>query len=398
MGTHSIWRFAFPILSAGLLFAADGPPPGSAAANGMNQFAINAYRELARGRGNLILSPYSISTALSMALEGARGQTAVEMRSVLHQLQGSAAAALDEQLRKDGNTGANQLLTAAGLWVQRGFPLLPAFQKTMRDQYSAPLRELDFAGSPEQARAEINSWTAEHTKDRIRDLFGPGSLDASNRLVLTSAIYFYGKWEAAFPAKATHPDTFRLGETGTVQTGFMHQSGAFGYAETPTAQLLEIKYGGTPMVFDVILPKSDAGIADFDKSVTPEELASWLTTLRSKTVDVALPKFRAESGFSLEQMLARMGMSLAFTNHADFSGIDGRQDLKISAVRHKAFVDVAEEGTEAAAATGVAVRMIAMAKTPERTVFRADHPFFFLIRDTRSGTILFTGRMMNPNS
>src|SRR5579862_7628683 len=126
MGTHSIWRFAFPILSAGLLFAADGPPPGSAAANGMNQFAINAYRELALGRGNLILSPYSISTALSMALEGARGQTAVEMRSVLHHLQGSAAASLDEQLRKDGNTGANQLLTAAGLWVQRGFPLLPA--------------------------------------------------------------------------------------------------------------------------------------------------------------------------------------------------------------------------------------------------------------------------------
>ncbi|SPF56216.1 Proteinase inhibitor I4 serpin [Candidatus Sulfopaludibacter sp. SbA4] len=382
----SIRRFTLALLLAGGLHAADGAAPGS------NSFATRIYRQLAGGHGNLILSPSNIATALSMALQGARGQTADEMAAVLDQLPPEAAM---DQLLKDANTGGNQLLTANALWVQHGFPILSDFQQTMETRFRAPLSPLDFSGNPEQARAAINSWTEQHTKGKIRELFGPGSLNASNRLVLTSAIYFYGKWQSAFPAVATKPEPFRLVGSATVQASFMHQTATFGYAETPSAQILEMKYAGTPVVFDVVLPKADAGIGDVDTTIDPGKLAEWLGAIHPRTVEVALPKFRAESAFSLKETLAQMGMRSAFTGQADFSGIDGRRDLALSRVEHKAFVDVSEEGTEAAAATGVAVALVAM-KSPPRTVFRADHPFLFLIRDTRSGTILFDGRLMNP--
>jgi len=375
------------MLAAAGLHAADGVAPG------INHFATSAYRDLARGHGNLIFSPFNIASALSMALAGARGQTAAEMAAVLDKLPPGAVV---DQLVKDANTGGNQLLTANGLWVQRDFPILSDFKQLMETQYRAPLSELDFAKNPEQARAAINDWTAQHTKGKIRELFGPGSLGPANRLVLTSAIYFYGKWRSAFPAKATKPAPFRAG-SGAVNADFMNQTGTFGYGETPSAQILEMQYAGTPVVFDVVLPKSDTGIADLDTSIDPDKLAEWLGAIHPRTVEVALPKFRAESEFSLQEALSRMGMPTAFTSQADFSGIDGRRDLAISAVRHKAFVDVSEEGTEAAAATGVAVALVAM-KTPQRTVFRADHPFLFLIRDTHSGAILFAGRLMNPKS
>ena len=392
--SDSIRRFTLLLLVAAGLHAADGAAPGS------NSFATRIYRQFAGGHGNLILSPSNIATALSMALQGARGQTADEMAAVLDQLPPDTAM---DQLLKDANTGGNQLLTANALWVQRGFAILSDFQQTIETRFRAPLSPLDFSGNPEQARAAINSWTEQHTKGKIRGLFGPGSLNASNRLVLTSAIYFYGKWQSAFSAAATKPEPFRLpsqssnvGST-TVQASFMHQTATFGYAETPSAQILEMKYAGTPVVFDVVLPKADAGIGDVDTTIDPGKLAEWLGAIHPRTVEVALPKFRAESQFSLKETLAQMGMHSAFTGQADFSGIDGRRDLALSRVEHKAFVDVSEEGTEAAAATGVAVALVAM-KSPPRTVFRADHPFLFLIRDSRSGTILFEGRLMNPKS
>src|SRR5262249_2777742 len=158
-------------------------------------------------------------------------------------------------------------------------------------------------------------------------------------------------------------------------------------------QILEMKYAGTPIAFDVILPKMDDGIAAFDATIDPARLAEWLGAVQTRTVEVALPKFKAESEFSLAKTLSRMGMPSAFSGDSDFPGIDGRKDLAISAVTHKAFVDVTEEGTEAAAATGIAVTRIA-AVVSQRTVFRADHPFLFLIRDTKSGAILFEGRVM----
>jgi serpin B len=278
--------------------------------------------------------------------------------------------------------------------VQRGLSIAPDFQRTLQTTYAAPLTPLDFDRDLERARAAINSWTDQHTKGKIHELFGPGSLDSLTRLILTSAVYFFGKWERPFLPKATAPATFKLGSGGSMQTPFMHQSGSFGYAETANLQILEMRYSGTGVAWDVLLPKTDDGLRGLEDSLTPENLAAWLGSLAPRRVELAIPKFRADAGFSLRDALSRMGMPSAF-GAADFSGIDGRRDLALADVVHKAFVDVSEAGTEAAAATG-SIAVLVSAVMPEHTVFRADHPFVFLIRDTESGLILFAGRLTNP--
>jgi len=391
--THHL-ILAIPFLLAGALLAS------SDATSGMNRFAAATYRQLAQTSGNLILSPFSISTALSMLLDGARGQTAAGMAATLSQLHpGSgyhaAVASLAAELTKQANGGGNHLAIANGLWVQQGFPLASEFEHTIRTLYQAPLTSLDFHAHADQARQEINSWTAQHTNDRIPELFAPGSMDATTRLVLTSAIYFYGKWRSPFDPGGTRVESFQLGGGRTADAKFMHQKADFLYGETPDAQILEMKYQGTPLAFDILLPKTNDGLAELERSIQPDVLSAWFGALTSRKVEAAIPKFRAESAFLLRDMLSRMGMADAFGEKADFSGIDGRRDLYLGVVVHKAFVEVSEEGTEAAAATGAAVRFMAM-RRQEPTIFRADHPFMFFIRDTTSGVILFEGRLLQP--
>jgi serpin B len=387
--------FVLPILLTAALPAADSRIMPS-----MNAFTTASYKQLAGGDGNLILSPFNIATTLSMALAGARGQTAEEIQSVLHLRYDStydaALGAMLTGLAKAGNTGGNELNTANGLWVQKGFAIQPAFENTLANNYQAPLTPLDFTANPEAARSQINRWTEEHTKDKIKNLFPAGSFDAKTRLVLTSAIYFYGKWQDPFVASRTQPAPFTLPAGGVIQASFMNQTANFGYTETPSAQILEMRYAGTGIAFDVLLPKSVTGLPDLEKSLTPESLTGWLGNLTTRKVQVGLPKFRAESQFSLGPALSAMGMPTAFTDRADFSGIDPKRGLAISAVVHKAFVDVSEQGTEAAAATGITMRAAAMRMPDPAVIFRADHPFLFLIRDTSTGVVLFIGRLMNP--
>jgi serpin B len=388
-------RIVLPILLAAALPAAD-----SRMIPAMNAFTTASYKQLARGDANLILSPFNIATALSMVLAGARGQTAEEIQSVLHLHYDSsydaALGALLADLTKAGNTGGNELQTANGLWVQKGFAIQPAFENTLASNYHAPLTPLDFIANPEAARSQINRWTEEHTKEKIKNLFPAGSLDGQTRLVLTSAIYFYGKWQDPFVTSRTQPASFMLPTGATTQANFMNQTSHFGYTETSSAQILEMRYVGTGIAFDVLLPRTPTGLPDVEKSLTPENLTGWLGKLTNRNVQVSLPKFRAESEFSLGKALSTMGMPTAFTDEADFSGIDPKRGLAISEVLHKAFVDVSEQGTEAAAATGTTMRATAMHMPEQTVVFRADHPFIFLIRDTRTGVVLFIGRLMNP--
>ena len=388
-------RFVLPILLAAALPAAD-----SRITPTMNAFTTASYKRLAGRDANLILSPFNIATALSMALAGARGQTAEEIQSVLHlhydPTYDAALGALLADLTKAGNTGGNELHTANGLWVQKGFAIQPAFENTLTNNYHAPLTPLDFIANPEAARSQINRWTEEHTKEKIKNLLPAGSLDAQTRLVLTSAIYFYGKWQDPFVTSRTQPAPFTLPTGATTQANFMNQTAHFGYTETPSAQILEMRYAGTGIAFDVLLPKTLTGLPDLEKSLTLENLTGWLGNLTTRSAQVSLPKFRAESEFSLRKELSTMGMPTTFTDKADFSGIDPKRGLAISDVFHKAFVDVSEEGTEAAAATGTTMRTTAMRMPEQAVVFRADHPFIFLIRDTRTGVVLFIGRLMNP--
>jgi serpin B len=388
-------KVLLPFLLAAVLPAAD-----SRIAPAMNAFTAAAYKQVAKGDANLILSPFNIGTALSMVLSGARGRTAEEIQSVLHAHYDpgydAALASLLADLAQAGNVQGNELLAANAVWTQKGFPILPAFEKTLADTYHAPLRAADFVASPEIARSLINNWTREHTKDKIKDLFPAGSLDSRTRLVLASAIYLYGRWQTPFQTSSTKPAPFYPKAGATVQANFMYQTARFGYSEIPSAQILEMRYAGTGIAFDVLLPKTRTGLPELEKSLTPEKLTGWVGALPFREVQVSLPKFRVESGFSLARTLSAMGMPTAFTDQADFSGISSKENLAISQVEHKAFVDVSERGTEAAAATGMAMTTTAMRVPEPPVVFRADHPFLFLIRDTRSGVVLFIGRLMNP--
>jgi serpin B len=388
-------RFLVPVLLAGTLRAAD-----SRIMPAMNAFTVASYKQLSRGDANLIASPFNIATVLSMVLAGAGGRTAEEIQSVLHVRYDStydaALGTLLADLTKAANTPGNELHTANGLWVQQGFAIRPAFENTLANNYHAPLTPLDFAANPEAARSQINRWTEEQTKEKIKDLFPAGSLDARTRLVLTSAIYFYGKWQDPFVPSRTQPAHFILPTGATTQADFMNQTSHFGYTETPSSQILEMRYAGTGIAFDVLLPKTPNGLPDLEKSLTLENLTGWIGNLTDRNVQVSLPKFRTESGFSLSKALSAMGMPTAFTDKADFSGITPKGGLAISEVVHKAFVDVSEQGTEAAAATGITMRATAMRMPEPAVVFRADHPFLFLIRDTRTGVILFIGHLMNP--
>ena len=246
------------------LLAAAMPAADSRIVPGMNAFTIASYQKLAAGDANLILSPFNIATALSMANAGARGQTAQEIQTVLHMqydsTYDSALGTLLAGLSKAGNTGGNELLTANGLWVQKGFAIQPAFENTLANNYQAPLRLLDFHANPDAARAQINRWTEEHTKEKIKNLFPAGSIDAGTRLVLTSAIYFYGKWQEPFVTSRTQPAPFTLPGGTKTQASFMNQTSHFGYIETPSAQILEMRYAGTGIGFDVLLPKTAGGL------------------------------------------------------------------------------------------------------------------------------------------
>ena len=369
-------------------------------------FALDLYQRLRRGEGSIFFSPYSISVALAMTYAGARGATAEEMARVLHfdlfgETGGSAPrlhSAFGELIRRVnalGEAGNYQLSVANALWGQKGAGFLPGFLDLTRTHYGAGLREVDFASATEAARKTINAWVEEETQDRIEDLIPPGVLDALTQLVLTNAIYFKGTWASQFSREATREEPFTLPDGDRVTVSMMRRTGEYRYAESEALQVLELPYAGDDLSMVVLLPRKVGGLSDLERRLTPENLHGWLAGLRSRRVQVSLPRFTLASGFRLAEALRALGMADAFTpGRADFSGMNGRRDLYISAVLHKAFVEVNEEGTEAAAAT--AVVMVKSAAPSPPVVFRADHPFLFLIRERPSGSILFLGRLLNP--
>jgi serpin B len=373
--------------------AAQGAEPPATA---INRFAGGFYQQFARGSDNLVLSPYSNAAALFMLLEGARGQTATQLARALHQTSPDRASltSLIDSLKRTANSDGSELSTAEGLFIQRGFHIRSDFEGVLTSSFHAALTQYDFAGNPEEARKGINSWTSQQTKGKIPDLFASGSLPNDVRMVLTSAIYFHGLWEHPFSPTNTRPAPFHTDARDTVNVETMSQTAEFAYAETPSLQVLEMKYGKSAVVFDILLPKTAEALGAAESSLNPETLAALWSRLSPREVAISLPRFRMETDISLRDALCRLGMTDAFSGAADFSGIDDKRDLVLSDMRHKAFLEVGEQGTTAAAVTGMAVKLISSAPPP--TVFRADHPFLFLIRDSRTGLILFNGRLMKP--
>jgi serpin B len=367
-----------------------------------NQLGFDLYGQLRTQDGNLFLSPYSIDKTLAMTYAGARGATAQEMAAVLHLGPGQDRAhRAFLEMRKLLNQGAGgrgvQLSLSANLWGQRGYRFRKDFRGLLQECYGAGLEEVEF-GAPDQAGKTINAWVEKQTRGKIPELFPPGSLDINTRLVLASAIYFKGDWGHPFETSQTRSESFQVKAAATVPVPMMHQAETFGYHEDAEVQALRMPCVSDNLAMVVLLPKKAEGLADLEKTLTAEKLATLVGQLREQKVEVALPKFKLTSGFSLEDTLKALGMRKAFAGgEADFSGMaDGRESLFISAVLHQAYVDVNEEGTEAAAATGVAVGTLSAPVRQAVPVFRADHPFVFAICDARTGVVLFLGRVVRP--
>jgi serpin B len=313
-----------------------------------------------------------------------------------------AFGAIIKALNAQAEKGPYQLSVANALWGQAGYAFLPAFTDLVETEYGGRLREMDFVRAAEQARQTINAWVARQTNDKIRDLIARGVLGSTTRLVLTNAIYFKGDWARQFEEKRTRPEPFTLLDGDAIQTAMMNQKAEFRYAQVGAnddspLQVLELPYVDKVLSMVILLPQVHDGIRQLETDLNPENLARWLGALHQREVKVTIPKFKMTSKFSLQGVLGAMGMRDAFSTAADFSGMTGDRDLFISDVIHQAYVDVNEEGTEAAAATGVVMRLTSA--IPDQTpVFRADRPFIFLIRDDQSGSILFLGRVMDPRS
>ena len=392
---------ASPILSLGSPGEEGTMGSYAPAASAGNRFTFELYARLAGDQGNLFLSPHSIHVALAMASAGARGATAEEMQKVLHVEPAThpAMAALLARLNASAGTGEHrlyQLSAANALWGQKGLAFRKEYLELVRTSYDGELSPMDFRGAGEAARKEINSWVEARTAGKIKDLIRV--LSPETLLVLTNAIYFKSAWQDPFQERMTKEGPFHLTGGGETKVPFLHQVHRFGYREGDGFQAVELPYNGHALSMLILLP-GQGGLAALEKKLTADALGRWLGGLQERKVDISLPKFKLSSRFELGKVLRAMGMTTAFKSSADFSGIAAADQLFIGEVIHQTFVDVNEEGTEAAAATAVVMLGAAARREEEKpVVFRADHPFLFLIRHRETGAILFMGRLADPGA
>ncbi len=382
---------------------AGSTPEGVAAvADSNNRFAFDLYAKFngISKTDNIFFSPYSIATALAMTYEGARGQTANEMRSVLHLPQDAGlrrpnfAKIIYEMNRPDKKY---KLSTANALWAQKDYKFLEDYANTVEKYYGGRITNLDFIGQSEISRKTINTWVEDQTNKKIKDLIPAGVLSAYTRLVLTNAIYFKGTWVKQFDPKDTRDEDFRTGAAGNVKVPMMRLIGEdarYNYAETDEFQMLEMAYDGEDLSMVILLPKEDK-LEGIEGTITADKWAEWKGLLGERRVDIFIPKFKFETSYFMLEVLRELGMPSAFDASADFSGMDGTRSLIIQNVIHKAFIEVNEEGTEAAAATAVIVGTTSV--PPPTPVFRCDHPFIFAIQQKNTGHILFLGKVSDPS-
>jgi len=375
---------------------------------GNSAFAFELYQALKGQGGNLFYSPYSISLALAMTYAGARGETARQIADTLQFLLGQdrlhpALNWLDAELAKRGEGAQGKdgegfrLNIVNAIWGQKDYEFLTGFLDILAENYGAGLRILDFITETEASRLAINDWVSDQTEGRIEDLIPQGAINELTRLVLTNAIYFNAAWAYPFDEDVTANGPFYLLDGGQVTVPMMKQTETFGYVKGEGYQALELPYDGGELSMVILLPAS-GNFETFEKGLRAQQVADIISGLQSNRVTLTMPKFEFKSQFGLNDVLAGMGMPIAFSpDEADFSGMTGKPELFISDVVHKAFVAVDEAGTEAAAATAVIVGVTSVPAEPPVTV-TIDRPFIFLIRDIETGAILFVGRVLDPSA
>jgi serine protease inhibitor len=376
-------------------------PDVAAAVRGSTALALALYQRLGSGDENLVASPSSLATVLAMALPGARGRTAEEIARVLHTTldPGRLAVAmgtLDAAIgQRASASNAAELDVSNVLWSQRGYTIRPAFLELLAGAFRSGVHQADFIADTERARLAINALVQQQTNGKIKDLFARGLLNDLTRLVLTNAIYLKARWQQPFDPHDTWPAPFHTLDGDAPNAPTMHQQAiTLPYARGDGWQAVELAYKGGALAMGVLLPAA-GNFASFQQGLSPDRLAAVLGALRPTTLGLALPKFSFDSTHQLNQTLAALGMPTAFTDAADFSGIFVvSEPLKVQTVVQKAHVAVDEEGTTAAAATGMAIRATSAVIPPVR--MNVDRPFVFLLRDLASGQVLFLGRVTDP--
>lgn len=373
---------------------------------GNSAFAFDLYQAISEKEGNLFYSPYSISLALAMTYAGARGDTEQQMADTLHFILSQARLhpafnALDLELasRGEGAEGTDEkgfrLNIVNETWGQEDYKFMDQFLDVLAENYGAGMRLLDFINAPEESRITINDWVSDQTEGKIEDLIPSGVIDAITRLVLTNAIYFNAAWLHPFSEEVTDDGTFHLLNDSEITVPMMMQTESFGYVEGEGYKAVELLYDGSELSMVILLPEIDI-FRGFEESIDADLLEKIINDLQYRQVALSMPKFEFESDYSLVNYLSEMGMPIAFSGAADFSGMTGNRDLFIGEILHKAFVSVDEAGTEAAAATAVVMKLTATPEEPVEVII--DSPFVFMIRDIETSSILFIGRVMNPSA
>lgn len=388
-----------------------GAPPGpsTAFAETNNAFALDLYGRLRTAQGNLICSPFSVQTALGMALAGARGDTEIQMRSTLHftasgEMAHAENARLIQWLNAEGRR-ACEIGVANSLWAQDDAPLEDAFVAVLSRYYGEGIHLTDFRGSPDAARATMNRWIEHTSRGRFRELFPAGSLSPDARLALINLVAFKGTWKHRFSRSLTEDQPFYCAGGATETVPLMHQHVTVDYVQAEGYQAVDLAYQGEDISMLLLLPDRGDGLGALEAALSPRALQDCTQRLQQRTVELFIPRctIRGDT-MDLGPQLAALGMATAFDHRlADFSGINGRppgdsESLYLSNVLQRAFVEVDEKGTVAEAVTAVFTMEFTAQKAPSPVpVFRADHPFFFAIRARESGAILFLGRLNAPS-
>jgi serpin B len=371
----------------------------SSLSEGNTAFAIDLYKKLSDSSQNVFYSPYSISIALAMTWGGARNQTEQDMAAVLHfpfpQTKLHAAFnALDLALNRHAQTGGFELHIANQVWGEKTYAFMPDYLKLVDLNYGAAMRLLDFIGNPEPSRLVINTWVSGQTNQRINDLIPQGGINGDTRFVLTNAIYFKAQWADTFFSNTTADGIFHRSGSETATAKFMSREGSYAYASTADYQAIELPYKGRETSMLIIMPATGK-MAQVEAGLSSDFFTTLNASMKSSGVFLRLPKFKFTTGsIGLADILKSLGMEMAFSDQADFTGINGTGGLCISDVIHKAFVAVDEKGTEAAAATAVSVGTTSMPAIS----LSIDRPFIFLIRDVQTNTILFMGKLNDPTT
>lgn len=370
------------------------------------QFALSLYPELEKENHNFVFSSYSVATCLSMVYLGARGDTQSQIQSALHlnvdrKSLGKTACALNQSLLPKKNNGSTcKLNMANAMWVDQGTFLLTDFRYTIEEQFKSKLGKLNFAATS-NAMTTINDWISKQTEGKIPNLLQPNDINELTRLVLTNVVYFQGNWVSPFDLKATHEATFYPTPETNTAVDMMHQTLFAPYYENELIQAIALPFDGInnnggKLTFLLLMPKSADNFSsmfhEFSKSYK-----EWFSSLNPKQVDLTLPKFTLSTRYDLGNPLQNLGIKDAFDSNANFTGIDGMQDLFLDKVVHQAFFALDEKGVVASAATAASIGLTSISPTEPAVPFVVDHPFLFFIIDLKSHEMLFMGKVTHPS-